>query len=146
MDCPDGDGLRAIRALLKVGSPVEVAVDFRDVKVDYEGTKLGEIQKGNDIADQFFEMMATAYLPMGLDGPRPAEGYRRPEPGSGLCGQRERGLHLLESAIPNREHNGAKNPADHEKARHAASNDRTAMWHLLALLTLPGRAWPSREF
>ncbi len=44
---------------LKNGDSIEVAVDFRDVKVDYEGTKLGEIQKGNDIADQFYELMAT---------------------------------------------------------------------------------------
>lgn len=43
----------------KAGDPIEVAVDFRDVKVDYEGTKLGEIQKGNDIADQFYELLAT---------------------------------------------------------------------------------------
>jgi hypothetical protein len=41
----------------KVGDAIEVAVDFRDVKVDYEGTKLGEVQKGNDISDQFFELL-----------------------------------------------------------------------------------------
>jgi hypothetical protein len=40
-----------------VGDAIEVAVDFRDVKVDYEGTKLGEVQKGNDISDQFFELL-----------------------------------------------------------------------------------------
>src|SRR5579859_6101480 len=28
----------------KTGDMIEVAVDFRDVKVDYEGTKLGEVQ------------------------------------------------------------------------------------------------------
>ncbi len=43
----------------KAGDSIEVAVDFRDVKVDYEGTKLGEIQKGNDIADQFYELLGT---------------------------------------------------------------------------------------
>jgi len=41
----------------KSGDAIEVAVDFRDVKVDYEGTKLGEVQKGNDISDQFFELL-----------------------------------------------------------------------------------------
>ena len=43
----------------KVGEPIEVGVDFRDVKVEYEGTKLGEVQKGNDISDQFFELLET---------------------------------------------------------------------------------------
>lgn len=41
----------------KAGDPVEVAVDFRDIKVDYEGTKLGEVNKGNDIADQVFDIL-----------------------------------------------------------------------------------------
>ncbi len=43
----------------KAGSTIEVAIDFRDVKVDYEGTKLGEVQKGNDIADQIYDMLMT---------------------------------------------------------------------------------------
>lgn len=42
---------------LKTGDMVQVAVDFRDIKVDYEGTKLGEVNKGNDIADQVFEIL-----------------------------------------------------------------------------------------
>lgn len=41
----------------KVGDFVEVAVDFRSIKVDYEGTKLGEVNKGNDIADQVFDIL-----------------------------------------------------------------------------------------
>jgi hypothetical protein len=44
---------------LKAGSPVEVAVDFRDIKVDYEGTKLGEVNKGNDIADQVYDILSA---------------------------------------------------------------------------------------
>jgi hypothetical protein len=44
---------------LKNGDAIEVGVDFRDVKVDYEGTKLGEVQKGNDIAAQFYDLMST---------------------------------------------------------------------------------------
>jgi hypothetical protein len=43
----------------KAGDPIEVGVDFRDVKVDYEGTKLGEVQKGNDISDQLYELLET---------------------------------------------------------------------------------------
>lgn len=41
----------------KAGDFVEVAVDFRSIKVDYEGTKLGEVNKGNDIADQVFDIL-----------------------------------------------------------------------------------------
>lgn len=48
-----------VGSLYKAGDFIEIAVDFRDIKVDYEGTKLGEIQKGNDIADQFFELLGT---------------------------------------------------------------------------------------
>ncbi|HJT23332.1 MAG TPA: hypothetical protein VJ873_02065 [bacterium] len=42
---------------LKAGDPIEVAVDFREIKVDYEGTKLGEVNKGNDITDQVFDIL-----------------------------------------------------------------------------------------
>jgi hypothetical protein len=41
----------------KVGDPIEVAVDFKDVKIDYDGSKLGEIQKGSDIAAQVYEIL-----------------------------------------------------------------------------------------
>jgi len=41
----------------KSGDPISVAVDFRQIKVDYEGTKLGEVNKGNDIADQVFSIL-----------------------------------------------------------------------------------------
>ena len=41
----------------KSGDPISVAVDFRQIKVDYEGTKLGEVNKGNDIADQVFAIL-----------------------------------------------------------------------------------------
>lgn len=41
----------------KAGDPISVAVDFREIKVDYEGTKLGEVNKGNDIADQVFDIL-----------------------------------------------------------------------------------------
>lgn len=41
----------------KAGDSIEVAVDFRDIKVDYEGTKLGEVNKGNDIADQVNDIL-----------------------------------------------------------------------------------------
>lgn len=43
----------------KSGDPIEVAVDFRQIKVDYEGTKLGEVNKGNDIADQVFDILSN---------------------------------------------------------------------------------------
>jgi hypothetical protein len=42
---------------VKVGDPIELAVDFKDIKIDYEGTKLGQIQKGNDIAGQVYETL-----------------------------------------------------------------------------------------
>jgi hypothetical protein len=42
---------------VKVGDPIEMAVDFKDIKIDYEGTKLGQIQKGNDIAGQVYEQL-----------------------------------------------------------------------------------------
>lgn len=41
----------------KAGDPISVAVDFREIKVDYEGTKLGEVNKGSDIADQVFDIL-----------------------------------------------------------------------------------------
>ncbi|GEM_PF-2897323 len=41
----------------KSGDPISVAVDFRQIRVDYEGTKLGEVNKGNDIADQVFAIL-----------------------------------------------------------------------------------------
>jgi hypothetical protein len=44
---------------LRTGDPVQVAVDFRDIKVDYEGTKLGEVNKGSDIADQVFDILSS---------------------------------------------------------------------------------------
>ncbi len=43
----------------KVGDFIQVAVDFRDIKVDYEGTKLGEVNKGNDIADQVYDLLIS---------------------------------------------------------------------------------------
>jgi hypothetical protein len=42
---------------VKVGDSIELAVDFKDIKIDYEGTKLGQIQKGNDIAGQVYEQL-----------------------------------------------------------------------------------------
>jgi hypothetical protein len=42
---------------VKVGDSIELAVDFKDIKIDYEGTKLGQIQKGNDIAAQVYEQL-----------------------------------------------------------------------------------------
>jgi hypothetical protein len=47
----------------KVDCPIELAVDFKDIKVNYEGSKLGEIQKGQDIAAQVYEILNshTAY-------------------------------------------------------------------------------------
>ena len=41
----------------KVEGPIELAVDFKDIKVNYEGSKLGEIQKGQDIAAQVYEIL-----------------------------------------------------------------------------------------
>ncbi len=41
----------------KVDGPIELAVDFKDIKVNYEGSKLGEIQKGHDIAAQVYEIL-----------------------------------------------------------------------------------------
>ena len=41
----------------KVGDPIELAIDFKDIKIDYDGNKLGEIQKGNDIAAQVYEAL-----------------------------------------------------------------------------------------
>lgn len=41
----------------KAGDPISLAVDFREIKVDYEGTKLGEVNKGSDIADQVFDIL-----------------------------------------------------------------------------------------
>lgn len=41
----------------KVDGPIELAVDFKDIKVNYEGSKLGEIQKGQDIAAQVYEIL-----------------------------------------------------------------------------------------
>ncbi len=43
--------------IAKVEGPIELAVDFKDIKIDYDGSKLGEIQKGNDIAAQVYEML-----------------------------------------------------------------------------------------
>jgi len=42
---------------VKVGDSIELAVDFKDIKIDYEGTKLGQIQKGSDIAAQVYEQL-----------------------------------------------------------------------------------------
>jgi hypothetical protein len=42
---------------VKVGDSIALAVDFKDIKIDYEGTKLGQIQKGNDIAGQVYEQL-----------------------------------------------------------------------------------------
>ncbi len=41
----------------KVDSQIELAVDFKDIKIDYDGSKLGEIQKGTDIAAQVYEIL-----------------------------------------------------------------------------------------
>jgi hypothetical protein len=41
----------------KVDGPIELVVDFKDIKVNYEGSKLGEIQKGQDIAAQVYEIL-----------------------------------------------------------------------------------------
>ena len=41
----------------KVDGLIEVAVDFKDIKIDYQGSKLGEIQKGTDIAEQVYEIL-----------------------------------------------------------------------------------------
>ena len=41
----------------KMDGPIELAVDFKDIKVNYEGSKLGEIQKGQDIAAQVYEIL-----------------------------------------------------------------------------------------
>lgn len=41
----------------KVDGAIEVAVDFKDIKIDYQGSKLGEIQKGSDIAAQVYEIL-----------------------------------------------------------------------------------------
>jgi hypothetical protein len=41
----------------QVDGPIELAVDFKDVKIDYDGSKLGEIQKGSDIAAQLYEIL-----------------------------------------------------------------------------------------
>jgi hypothetical protein len=43
----------------KVGDPIEVAVDFKDIKIDYDGNKLGEIQKGNDLAGAAYEILQS---------------------------------------------------------------------------------------
>lgn len=43
----------------KMGDPIELAVDFKDIKIDYDGTKLGSIQKGNDIAEQVYEKLES---------------------------------------------------------------------------------------
>lgn len=43
----------------KVGDPIEVAVDFKDIRIDYDGTKLGQVQKGNDIAAQTYETLQS---------------------------------------------------------------------------------------
>jgi hypothetical protein len=43
----------------KVGDPIELAVDFKDIKIDYDGSKIGQIQKGNDIAGQVYEILTT---------------------------------------------------------------------------------------
>ena len=42
---------------VKVGDSIALAMDFKDIKIDYEGTKLGQIQKGNDIAGQVYEQL-----------------------------------------------------------------------------------------
>jgi hypothetical protein len=42
---------------VKAGDSIALAVDFKDIKIDYEGTKLGQIQKGNDIAAQVYEQL-----------------------------------------------------------------------------------------
>lgn len=43
----------------KAGDFIQVALDFRGIKVDYEGTKLGEVNKGNDIADQVYDLIIS---------------------------------------------------------------------------------------
>jgi hypothetical protein len=99
--------------MFKVGSAVEVAVDFRDVKVDYEGTKLGEIQKGNDIADQFYEMMAThnsyQWVLIAQDRLKDTEDLNQVP---AFVVNAKEGYTFLESVNPNREHASA-NSADH---------------------------------
>jgi hypothetical protein len=99
--------------IFKVGSPVEVAVDFRDVKVDYEGTKLGEIQKGNDIADQFYEMITThnSYQWVLIAQDRLKDNEDLNQVPAFVVNAKE-GYAFLESANLNRDH-ASTNPADH---------------------------------
>jgi hypothetical protein len=100
-------------SMFKAGDPVEVAVDFRDVKVDYEGTKLGEIQKGNDIADQFYEMMAThnsyQWVLIAQDRLKDTEDLNQVP---AFVVKAKEGYTFLESVNSNREHPSA-NTADH---------------------------------
>ncbi len=43
----------------KVDGPIEVAIDFKDIKINYGGSKMGEIQKGNDIAAQVYKKLIS---------------------------------------------------------------------------------------
>ena len=97
----------------KAGDAIEVAVDFRDVKVDYEGTKLGEVQKGNDIADQFFELLNThpTYQWVLLAQDRLRDPMNPNEVPAFLVNARE-GYVFLESLNASRDRSHS-NPSDH---------------------------------